>query len=40
MTRSYAVDCVTYLLESGTLRRWERWMLCRLRERLISEVAA
>lgn len=40
MTRSYAVDCVTYLLESGTLRPWEVWLLTRLRERLVREATA
>ena len=40
MTRSYVVDSLTYAIESGTLRRWERWLLCRIRERLVSEATA
>lgn len=37
MTRSYIVDCLTYAIESGTLRSWECWLLRRIRERMIRE---
>jgi hypothetical protein len=35
--KSYVVDSLTYAIESGTLRRWEVWVLRRIRERMISD---
>ena len=35
--KSQAVDCLTYLIESGLLRRWETWMLRRIRERIVRD---
>lgn len=35
--KSYVVDSLTYAIESGTLRRWERVLLKRIRERLVKE---
>jgi hypothetical protein len=35
--KTYVVDSLTYAIESGTLRRWECWLLRRIRERLIGE---
>lgn len=36
--KSYVVDSLTYAIESGTLRRWECWLLRRIRERLVHDV--
>lgn len=35
--KSYVVDSLTYAIESGTLRRWERALLKRIRERMVKE---
>lgn len=38
--KSYVVDSLTYAIESGTLRRWECWLLRRIRARLVMESMA
>ena len=39
-TRRECIRRLTVMIESGTLRRWECWLLRRIRERLIGEATA
>ena len=38
-THNECIRRLTYAIESGTLRRWECWLLRRIRERLIGGMA-
>ena len=35
--KSYVVDSLTFVIESGKLRRWEAWLIRHIRERIVRE---